>query len=182
MIDYLKGCALRKFSSRSLLVHMPRRRRNPPAPPPASSTNRPLIDLWVTPEEYARLRRIRVPRVPTYTGTQYHIGDRSQAFIRPASSNPDHHRNCYRFEIMGASWRFVSAVEVRIAAMDVVFNIVHIEIDDYDGGTTVNGFHYYGTNVELVVYRLAEEDGEIIWTTGQRISLPTRPWTDGRVD
>jgi hypothetical protein len=83
---------------------------------------------------------------------------------------------------MGASWRFVNAVEVRIATMNVVFNIVHIEVDDYDGGTTVNGFHYDGLNVELVVYRLAEEDGEIIWTTGQRISLPARPWTDGRVD
>jgi hypothetical protein len=161
---------------------MPRRQRNLPALPPASSTNRPLIDLWVTPEEYERLRRLRVPRVPTYTRTQYHIGDRSQAFIRPASSNPDHHRNCYRFEIMGASWRFISAVSIDIAMMGETLNIISFEIDDYDGGTAVYGFHYQGLNVELVVYRLAEEDGEIIWTTGQRISLPARPWMDGRVD
>jgi hypothetical protein len=66
--------------------------------------------------------------------------------------------------------------------MDEPVTVVCLEIDDYNGNMTVNGFCYQSQDVELVVYCIAEESQETLWTTGQRITLPARPWTNGRVD
>jgi len=58
----------------------------------SSSTNptdRPQIDIMVTPEQYARLQRVRIPHVRLYRGTEHHIRDFSQAFIREATLSPD---------------------------------------------------------------------------------------------
>jgi hypothetical protein len=43
----------------------------------------------VTPEEYMRLQRVRIPDVRLYRGTDHHIRDFSQAFIREATLEPD---------------------------------------------------------------------------------------------
>ena len=73
-------------------------------------------------------------------------------------------------------------METRVPGRDELAPVVYLEVDDYDENLVMNGFYYSGQNVELVVYRMAEENRETLWTTGQRITLPPRPWTNGRVD
>jgi hypothetical protein len=179
--ETLQACIReKKIFTSTVLIHMPRRQRNRQSS--ANPASRPQVEVWFTPEQYARLRRIRVPSTSTYTGTQYHIRERSQAFIREATLEPDQYSHCYRFEVYGAAWRFVSAIETRVAEVGESVTFVNLEIDDYDGNMVVNGFFYSGPIVEIVVYRMAEENRETLWTTGQRITLPPRPWTNGRVD
>ena len=54
---------------------------------------------------------------------------------------------------------------VLIPGMDEPVTVVYLEIDDYNGSMTVNGFCYQSQDVKLVVYRIAEESRETLWTT-----------------
>jgi len=60
--------------------------------------------------------------------------------------------------------------------------MVFLEVEDYDGDKSTVVFYYQSLEVELLVYRIGEENRETLLHTGQRITLPVRPWTNGRVD
>ena len=69
-----------------------------------------------------------------------------------------------------------------ILNLEISCTMVFLKVEDYNGDKSTVVFYYQSLEVELLVYCIGEENQETLLHTEQRITLPVRPWTNGRVD
>ena len=69
-----------------------------------------------------------------------------------------------------------------ILSLEISCTMVFLKVEDYNEDKSMVVFYYQSLEVELLVYYIEEENWETLLHTKQRITLPVRPWTNGRVD
>ena len=62
-----------------------------------------------------------------------------------------------------------------MSGLEISCTMVFLEVDGYNEDKSTVVFYYKSPEVELLVYRIGEENRETLLHTEQRITLPVRP-------